>query len=215
MYLLPDISFLVIFFLTFYNPFLKKFFFNVNLIRTKRIYLTLEDFWYLEEKKKSGIKLSFKEETMIMKGYYSKEVSNNEKEETDFEFELNGVLALFIGVNISSIFWIPLASKTLGLLINNSFKYWFFVLIMLFLTLIISLYSIRWLFIRIKLLYNHAMYFPSIRHQIFPRFDFRKWELCKKDKYRLKNEMVLSIASVLGLLYILKNIFLIIIVFFL
>ena len=218
MYILPDLSFLVIFFLTFYNPVLKIFFFDVNLIRTKRTYLTIKDFWFLEEKMKSGIKLSLKEEEMQIKGYYEEEVSKDKKETTDFESEFPSVIIVFITINIASVFWIPLASNTLELLINNNFKYWFFILIMLFLTLIISFYSIWWLFIRVRLLYTNSMYIPYIKPYsfTFPRPDFRKWEFPeKKDKYRLKNEMILTIASVLALLYVLKNIFLIIIVFFL
>ena len=165
---------------------------------------------------KSGIKLSLKEQKMQIKGYYEKEVSKDEKERTDFESEVPSIIIVFITINIASVFWIPLASNTVELLMKNNFKYWFFILIMLFLTLIISCYSIWWLFIRVRLLYNNSMYFPYIKPYFLPIPDFRKWEFPKKkDKYRLKNEMLLTIASVLAFLYVLKNIFLIIIVFLL
>ena len=214
-YILPDIFFMIIFFLTFYNPILKEFFFDVNLIRTQRIYLTVKDFWYLEEKLKSEGKLSRKEEEMLIKGRYLKEVTKDIKKQTDFESELYSILNLFIVINMITMFIFSWGKYNLESLINDNFKYWFFVLMMLLLTLIISVYSIRWIFIRIELLYRHTMYVPYYRPESFPRFNFKKLEFTKKDKYRLKNQMLLSISSVLGLLYILKNIFLFIIVFIL
>ena len=206
---------MIIFFLTFYNPILKEFFFDVNLIRTQRIYLTVKDFWYLEEKLKSEGKLSRKEEEMLIKGRYLKEVTKDIKKQTDFEYDLYSILNLFIGINMITIFIFSWGKYNLESLINDNFKYWFFVLMMLLLTLIISVYSIRWILIRIELLYRHIMYVPYYRPESFPRFNFKKLEFTKKDKYRLKNQMVLSIASVLGLLYILKNTFLFIVVFIL
>lgn len=216
MYILPDILFMVIFLLTFYNPVLKEFFFDINLIRTQRIYLTVKDFWYLEEKLRSEGKLSKKEEEMLIKGRYLKEVSKDIKKKTDFESDLlHGIITPFLGINISSIFWIAPVRDSLELLLIDNFKFWFFTLGMFFLTIIVSVYSIQWILTRVKLLYDFIMYVPYTRPESFPRPNFKKLEMSRQDKYRLGNEMLLSIASVLALLYILKNILLFITIFIL
>jgi len=66
---------------------------------------------------------SLKEQEMQIKGYYEKEASKDEKEETDFESELPSIIIIFITLNISTILLIPLSSNTFGLLMNNNFKY--------------------------------------------------------------------------------------------